>query len=314
MTGVFKKLRTATVEQYLAQLVPSPAPNPEWEIDPDRLKEVRIRWPAVYQWHGAGDWVDVLKMSLRRHVTVEVVDNIPQLYKGTVVFEVVRGTKVQTVAIGYSDYLPIDDDCADHCDLYFKMQFKKGGYGRQNVIPGGYVPDGKRLYFHLESLRGLRDMHDYRFDVNGRFSLNYAPEIRKHAIGLLSDQDKFDFEGGLKTVTYHNFLKEVARSKICVDLPGLGPLCFRLMNYLAIGTCVVAYPHESILHVPLIDREHIVYCKPDLSDLIDLCEHYLTHVEERERIARNARKYFDQNLHKDNLVRYYLHHILRATG
>jgi spore maturation protein CgeB len=75
---------------------------------------------------------------------------------------------------------------------------------------------------------------------------------------------------------------------------------------MAIGSCVIAYPHKARLNVPLIDRKHIVYCKEDFSDLIDLCEYYLTHDDEREQIARNAREFFDLNLHKDNLVRYYL--------
>jgi len=193
------------------------------------------------------------------------------------------------------------------------MQFDKHGYGRSKVVPGGYVPDGKRLYFHLKRLRKLRDKREYRFDVNARFSLNYAPEIRKKAITLLSEQAKFGFEGGVKTLPYIDFLREAAQSRICIDLPGLGPLCFRLMNYLAIGSFVIAYPHQSLLHVPLVDREHIVYCKEDFSDLVDLCEYYIKNDAERERIASNARAFFDSNLHKDNLVRYYLYQILDAT-
>lgn len=273
-----------------------------------------FRWPAKYEWDEASDWVELLRFGFTRYLPVETVDDIPQPYKGTVVFEAVFDGSSHRIAIGYSDYLAIDEDCADSCDLYFKMQFDKRGYGRSNVIPGGYVPDGKRLYFYLKRLRKLKDKRDYRYDVNARFSLNYAPEIRRKAIDLLSGQERFGFEGGLKTLPYIDFLKEAARSKICVDLPGLGPLCFRLMNYLVIGTFVIAYPHKSVLHVPLKDREHIVYCKEDFSDLVDLCEYYLDHNDERERIASNARTFFDLNLHKDNLVRYYLSAILKNVG
>ncbi len=303
--AIFSNLRSFVVAKYLADFVASPPST--WKSDRTALSELVIRWPRAYEWEAARDWVDVLKMGFGRYARVELVDDIPQTYKGTVLFEVERNGQRRHIAIGYSDYLAIDEDCADSSDLYFKMQYDKRGYGRENIVPGGYVPDGKRLYFHLRRVRALRERLDYQFDVNGRFSLNYAPEIRKKAIELLSGQKEFSFEGGLKTVSYHTFLKEVARSKICIDLPGLGPLCFRLMNYLAIGTFVIAYPHESILHVPLVDREHIVYCKPDLSDLLDLCRYYLANEGERERIARNAREFFDRNLHKDNLARYYLH-------
>jgi len=291
---------------------PPPRENPAWALDPSDLKHLSIRWPSKYEWDEASDWVEMLRFGFRQHLRVETVDDIPQLYKGTVVFEAVCAGSIRRIAIGYSDYLAIDEDCAENCDLYFKMQFDKLGYGRKNVIPGGYVPDGKRLYFHLKGLRKLRDRREFRFDVNARFSLNYAPEIRKKAISLLSEQQHFGFEGGVKTLPYIDFLREAARSRICIDLPGLGPLCFRLMNYLAIGTFVIAYPHKSLLHVPLVDREHIVYCKEDFSDLLDLCEYYLANGAERERIASNA--FFDLNLHKDNLVRYYLNRILKATN
>lgn len=110
----------------------------------------------------------------------------------------------------------------------------------------------------------------------------------------------------MKMVSYIDFLKEVAQSKICIDLPGLGDFCFRLINYLAIGSFVIAYPHRTMLHVPLVDRKHIIYCKEDFSDLIELCEYYLENADQRETIARNACEFFDLNLHKDNLVRYYL--------
>jgi hypothetical protein len=187
------------------------------------------------------------------------------------------------------------------------MQFKAHGYEFDNVVPGGYVSDGKRLYYHLAKLRRLRDQRGYLTDVSGRFGLAFARETRERAMTILSEQADFTFTGGMNPVSYLNFLREVAQSRICIDLPGLGDFCFRLVNYLAIGSCVIAYPHGAILNSPLIDRKHIVYCKPDFSDLVDLCKYYLENDAEREEIAANAREFFDLNLHKDNLTRYYLH-------
>lgn len=140
--------------------------------------------------------------------------------------------------------------------------------------------------------------------------MNYAPEVRRRAVEILRNQNKFQFEDGLKKVHYEEFLRETARTKICLDLLGNGALCFRLINYLAIGTCVIAYPHEARLHVPLENRKHIVYCREDFSDLIELCEFYLQNDEERERVCTASRKFFDDNLHKDNLVSYYLRNCL----
>jgi len=304
-------LRERAVEYYLNRFSHrTTLTNTEWQLDDGKLRDVTIRWPSRYEWDAASDWVELLLYGFRQHVNLESADDIPQDFKGTVVFQFVIDGKVRTVAIGYSDFRPIDDDCAKSCDLYFKMQFDAAGYPYDHVVPGGYVPDGKRLYYHLKGLRKLRDSREYLYDVYGRFGLDYAREIREKAVNILNNQDKFPFEGGMKPVAYADFLREVARSKICIDLPGLGDFCFRLINYLAVGSFVIAYPHGSVLNVPLVDRKHIVYCKEDFSDLIDLCEYYIENDREREEIAANARRFFDLYLHKDNLVKYYLKTIL----
>ncbi|MBK8147788.1 MAG: glycosyltransferase family 1 protein [Acidobacteria bacterium] len=307
MSAIITKVRKSGVELYLNLFAHRPEiENRDWHVAPDELKNVSIRWPDQYQWDAASDWVEVLLYGFRKHIPVEMVGDIPQRYRGTVNFELIINGRTRRIAIGYSDYMAIDEDCAETSDLYFKMQFAKRGYGIDSVVPGGYVPDGKRLYHHLGNLRELRQRREFRYDVYGRFGLAYAREIREKACGILNRQDRFAFEGGMKMVYYLEFLQEVARSKVCIDMPGLGDFCFRLINYLAIGSCVIAYPHRTMLNAPLVDRKHIVYCKEDFSDLVDLCEYYLNHDDEREQIAANAREFFDLYLHKDSLVKYYL--------
>lgn len=310
-----KGLRDKAADIYLDLFAVRPdlADSP-WALPKDKLDTTIVRWPRTYQWSEASDWVDVLKTGFRRHIRVDIIDNIPQPYKGTVIFQIETAGRPRDVAIGYSDYMPIDDDCARAVDLYFKMQYDREGYRYDHVVPGGYVPGGRLLYFHLAKMRELRGQCDFSYDVTGRFGLDYAREIREKAVNILAAQAKFEFEGGMKTVTYPEFLSEIARSKICIDLPGLGDFCFRLVNYLAIGSCVIAYPHRTMLNGPLVDGQHIVYCKPDFSDLVDLCEYYLKHDDEREAIANNAREFFDTYLHRDSLVRYYLHTCIERFG
>jgi hypothetical protein len=300
-------MRRILTSAYLRHFAHRPAQlNPAWGLREDELAGVTIRWPLRYQWDAAGDWVDPLRDGFERYVPIAMAADIPQPYKGTVIFQMAVKGLVRNIAIGYSDYLPIDEECAANCDLYFKMQYDAAGYAVAHVVPGGYVADGKRLYSQLRRLRKLRDQRAYVTDVSGRFGLQYSREIREKATNMLRAQDRFKFEGGMNPISYSEFLREVSRSRIVIDMPGLGPFCFRLINYLAIGSCVIAYPHMASMHVPLVDGKHIIYCRSDMSDLLELCDHYLAADEEREAIATNAREYFDQNLHKDNLVRYYL--------
>ena len=280
--------------------------NPKWRLNPSELKNAKIRWTNKYEWEGVPNWTDTLLWGFYKHLPVEIVDDIPQPYQGTVIFQFVVEGKAHDVAIGYSDYMPIDEDCAKQCELYFKMQYAQEGYGHQHIVPGGYVPDSKSLYVYLNKFRKIRSDIEPTIDVIGRFGLDYSREIREKATNILKEQKSFNFEGGMKKVSYKEFLEEAARAKICIDLPGLGDFCFRLVNYLSIGSCIVASPHRTILHEPLIDRKHIVYSKADFSDLVELCEYYLENESERIEIVNNSRDYFDLNLHKDNLVKYYL--------
>ena len=60
------------------------------------------------------------------------------------------------------------------------------------------------------------------------------------------------------------------------------------------GCFVISQKLNIQIDNPFIDKEDIVYCKDDLTDLIELCEYYLEHEDERERIAKNARKKVEQ--------------------
>lgn len=283
--------------------------NPRWKIEPEELANVEIRFPEKYGCDEARTWLETLLFELRRRVPVSFVD-LPQPFRGTVSIQFVKNNRIFDVAIDYSDYSDLVEESVSRSPLYFKLQFLQAGYNRENVVPGGFMPDSWRLYWHLRKLRKLRDRRQFDFDVYGRFSLDYAAEIRRRAVEALQNQNKFAFEGGLKKVRYDEFLREIARAKICLDLPGNGPFCYRLVNYLAIGACIVAYPHPTRLHVPLENSRHIVYCKEDFSDLIELCEFYLKNDKKREAVCTESRKFFDENLHASNLANYYLRNCL----
>lgn len=210
-----------------------------------------------------------------------------------------------SVAVDYYDYTFVNQTCLNEVSIYFKMQHQPSGYGDPKVVPGGYVAGKRSLYDYYCRLRELRRRAP-KFDVYGRFSLRFASEIRSQAVALLQSESRFEFSGGTSLAFYMQSLREAARARVCIDMPGNGPFCNRLVEYLGSGCCIVAPRHAAIMHADLRDREHIVYCRSDLADLPDVCAHYVNNPQARHEIELNAARFFDEHLHPTRLASYYL--------
>ena len=276
-----------------------------WPIPRAELEDVVIRWPTAYSDLHTSRFVGFLVWGLRRRVKWEIRD-IPQPYPLVVVFEFeVQGVAYRH-AIDVADLDPVNAEAAASCDLVFKFQFSGDGYRQDNVMRGGYVPKGPDLYAYLPHLRKLRDRNSNRHDVYGRFSSRVGTEVRTRAATLLSEQTDFRYTGGLAKVRYIRSLEEAARSRVCLDLPGNGAFCYRLVENLAIGSCIVGPAPRNGMPVPLEDGVHMAFCKPDLSDLVERCSHYLEHEDERLRLVQGSRDYFDRYLHREQISDYYL--------
>lgn len=300
---------------------PEPPVALSWPLDPERLEATSVRWPATYLSGSAGlqsaaesrmaRRLASLRTAMAKLVRSEVAD-IPQPYASVVLFQVTIDGQTHDVAIDQSPYLAVDEECAERCLLYFKRHFRNDGYAQAGVVPGGFAPlDHDALHRHLARLRTRTRL---AYDVYGRFSLHFSPQVRGRVLELLTEQDRFGFEGGSRLTMYTEYLRDIAASRVCIDVPGEGPLSYRLVEYMGVGACIVAYPHKAQLHVPLVDREHIVYTKEDLSDLVDLCAHYVENPAERRRLVENSRAYFDKYLHRDQLAAYHLHAVLGAAA
>ena len=301
---------TAFAREAAWRMRPSPvrACPPTWELDRARLAQTVVRWPAAYSWPSAGTWLDTLVEGLRSHVRVDVAP-LPQPEGHVVVAEIVLGQKRHRIAIDYADLPELSEERRREADLYFKLQFSVAGYGDESVVPGGFPPSRPELYTYLGRLRRLRDRQRFADEAYGRFSANYASETRRRAVELLRAQDVFRYEGGFQILRYARYMREVAQAKVCIDLPGNGPLCFRLIDYLAVGSCVVGPRPAARLHAPLTDGVNVVYCADDLSNLVELCALYLEDDEKRETVADAARLHFDRYLERTQWAAYYLHTI-----
>jgi hypothetical protein len=285
-----------------------------WPLD-DKLRRFTIRWPSPYRRH-PGIWLDPIRVGMRSNGARMEHRPIPQPDANIGLIEIASGSRTHSVAIDYGDLPDVAGAIADSTLVYFKMQFSIDGYADDRVVPGGYVTGSRRIYQYLPVLRALRGRPRFTYDVYARFGLRHGAEVRKQAVEALSAQSDFRYRGGLfryeggpDKVPYGRYLMEISRSKVCVDLPGRGDLCFRLADYLALGACVVRPPLRSRLHVPLVEGEHFSACATDLSDLVEVCDDLVHADARREAIGRRGREFFARYLHRRQLAAYYLSEI-----
>lgn len=274
-----------------------------------------LRWPSEYPDAGTHFWANQL-LSGFRAVGMRIEKSAIPLpgSRAMLLVEVSDGEQAHLIAFDDGDSPEIEQDIAENVLVYFKLQYGREGYAQSNVVPGGYVLAHNRAYRYLPLLRTIRSARFFKYDVYGRFGLRYGGSVRRRrAHELLSARDDFHHEvslfkypGGPEKVPYREYLFEIPRAKVCVDMPGGGDLCTRLLDYLAIGSCVVGPPPTVRLPIKLIDGEHIVYCASDLADLGEMCSQLVRDDQERERIARNAREFFDRYLHRRQLATYYI--------
>jgi hypothetical protein len=301
-----------TLFEYVGQPVVS---SPTWPINSDQLRDLKVYWPKEYQWQPSATFLEPVRQGIARWAKLER-RNVPQPYEGLAVFELSLAGNLHRIAIDFHDLKDrLEHNCLRSVSLYFKMQHRRRGYSEagdeaRKIVPGGYVMADHRLTPALPALRLAGQTSPAQFNVYGRFGFEFAQEIRMRAVEILRSDPGIGYIGGMTKVRYRQSVRDAARSKICIDLPGNGDFCFRLIDYLAAGSFVIAYPHSTTLPVPLIDGQHLVYMKPDLSDLADLCRYYLKHNDKRATIQRNSAEYFDKYCHYMQLSSWYLHQCL----
>ena len=282
-----------------------------------------LQWPENYADPGSHWSADQLLAGFHELGIVTEPAEIPQEDGSqVVVLRVLVGSRPELIAFDHSDFPEIDEGIAGRVLVYFKQQYRDEGYTQPNIVPGGYTPANAVIYRYLSVLRAIRRSRRFRWDVYCRFGMKWGgQEMRGAAHEILSARSDFRYEGSLfrypggpDALPYRQYLFEIPRAKVCVDMPGAGDFTTRLLDYLAIGACVVKPPPRSRLPVRLIDGVHVVYCAEDLSDLGDVCAQLVRDNETREAIARNARGFFDQYLQRRQVAQRYVDTITDARG
>ena len=283
-----------------------------WTIDNSDASHTHIFFPEMKVMQESMPWVQHIFWSMKKifKTTHDAGLNIMNR-DACVVIRIEYMEKSYFVTFDFSDYMDhINNEALDCSICYFKMQFDRDGYSDKRIVPGGYTNNSPHVYKYIPFLRSNVDKVNDKRDVYGRFGMRYASDIRKKAINILNMQMKFSYEVSATLIRHSASLIEASNSKICIDLPGNGDFCFRLVDYLSMGACVISYPHRTKMHEPLIHGKNIIYCEPDFSNLVDICQYYLNNDFERGVIQDNAREYFDSYLHRDQISRYYISSVL----
>jgi hypothetical protein len=107
---------------------------------------------------------------------------------------------------------------------------------------------------------------------------------------LLPLQDTYTVIVPRHRVDKATYYMEMMRSKICVSPFGYGEICWRDFEAVLCGCLLVKPDMRHIETIPDIFKAYETYVpvRWDYSDLQEKCRYYLSHTDERERIAETA--------------------------
>ncbi len=190
------------------------------------------------------------------------------------------------------------------------------------LIPGWNLGVTRQYRRLLKLGRHLPLPWDLRpFALNCRLGLARGPRAktewyhRYRELGVRAASPLFgEFRcTGSDRVSFRRYLAEMILSKIAFSPFGWGEVCFRDYEAVASGALLVKPSMSHIQTSPNIYVEGKTYvaCEWDLSDLPDICRHYLAHPAEAKEIIHNAQEvlhgYYEHGGFVDDVARIMAH-------
>ncbi|MCG6968243.1 MAG: glycosyltransferase [Gammaproteobacteria bacterium] len=129
--------------------------------------------------------------------------------------------------------------------------------------------------------------------------------LRTQALELL--QNRFDCKanGTVKGQTFrtykrkgNTYLSELSASKIACNFRGVGWDTLRYWEIPGVQTLMISGLPQITIPDNFKHEEHVIFCRDDLSDLLDKADYYLKHDQEREQLAAAAH---------DHIMKYHTH-------
>lgn len=166
-------------------------------------------------------------------------------------------------------------------DLIFKREYLQAEKYSERVIPLPFAMNMDKI----PKPTGIK-----KYDVS--FWAVESDPIRTRALELIEghfDCRQNGTERNQKFKKYKRkgkfYLEEISSCKVVLNFRGVGWDTLRYWEVPAMQTFMVTAKPGIAIPNDFISGEHIVHCQQDLSDLVDICDYYLKHEVERERIA-----------------------------
>lgn len=182
-------------------------------------------------------------------------------------------------------------------DLILKREYLKSENHPENVVP---FP----MSFDMNVLPKLPK--EEKYDV-GFWAVESHP-IRSQVFKLLKGKFDCDENGthGSQIMSKYKrkgafYLQELSRCKVSLNFRGAGWDTLRYWEVFGLGGFMISQEPQIHIPEPFLDQEHLIHCKDDLSDLVDLCEYYLERPELRKEIALKGHEHLKK--HHTDLAR-----------
>ncbi|MBO2544295.1 glycosyltransferase [Salegentibacter sp. BDJ18] len=137
-------------------------------------------------------------------------------------------------------------------------------------------------------------------ELNGlEFEGGFAPR---------SDRKKTGFEELIdKRIGFENYVEKIEYSIVVFNTPAVEHCHgWKLAEFLALGKAIISTKHINELQAPLIHGEHIHYTSGEKDDVKKAIQILIEDEEYRLLLERNARKYFEDHIHPEAVLRYLL--------
>jgi spore maturation protein CgeB len=191
-------------------------------------------------------------------------------------------------------------------DTIFKREYLLNEKFDENVHP---------LQFSFNYDRMLEDL-PYNLKYQVTFWAVESNPIRTKVFELLYGKFDCNENGTYRNQVFkkyarkgNNYLRELSNCKIILNFPGVGWDTQRYWEVPALGRFMISYKPQIKIPDNFIDAEQIIFCKDDLSDLIEKCEYYLINETAREKIASAGLQHFKKYHSNISRAKYILNKI-----